>query len=147
MSVFDKAIVSPADDIAGKTARGDDVRVIARASATNGALGLWSSIIAPGTGPDWHTHSREIEVFHVLSGAFRFWCSNDIFDVGPGATVVLPPNVPHQWKNTGAVDGELFTIVTPGGFEQNFLDLAALDEVTDEAAAEIERRLGVAEGR
>lgn len=147
MGIFDKAIVSPRDDHAGKTARGDDVRVIARASETNGALGLWSSVIAPGTGPSWHTHSRETEIFHVLSGKFRFYCGDEEFDAGPGGTVVLPPNVPHQWFNVGDTPGEMFTMVTPGGFEQNFLDIAGLDEVTDEAIGAIDARLGVTDGR
>lgn len=147
MGVFDKAIVSPQQSLTGKTARGDDVMVIARATDTNGALGLWSSVIEPGTGPAWHSHSREIEVFHVLSGQFRFWCGDAVYDVGPGGTVVLPPNVPHQWFNVGDTPGEMFTVVTPGGFEQNFLDVAALDEVTDEALAQIDARLGVTDGR
>ena len=63
MGIFDRAIVSPGHHIIGKTARGDDVTVIARAAATNGTLGIWSSVIAPDTGPDWHTHTRETEVF------------------------------------------------------------------------------------
>lgn len=146
MAVFDRAIVSPDHHIVGKTARGDDVTVIARAEATNGALGIWSSVIAPGTGPDWHTHTREIEVFYVVSGNFRFWCGADIFEGGPGMTIVLPPNVPHQWKNVGTTPGELFTFVTPGGFEQNFLDIAELAVVTPEALESIDRRLGMADG-
>jgi mannose-6-phosphate isomerase-like protein (cupin superfamily) len=146
MGGFDRAIVSPGHHVIGKTARGDDVTVIARAEATNGILGIWSSVIAPGTGPDWHTHKRETEVFHVLSGNFRFWCGTEIFDGGPGMTIVLPPNVPHQWKNVGSEPGKLFTFATPGGFEQNFLDIAELDAVTPEALAKIDARLGVVDG-
>jgi mannose-6-phosphate isomerase-like protein (cupin superfamily) len=146
LGIFDRAIVSPQHSRIGKTARGDDIRVIARASDTNGALGIWSSVIAPGTGPTWHTHSRETEVFHVLSGSFRFWCGSEVFEVEAGGTVVLPPNVPHQWINTGSTPGEMFSFVTPGGFEQNFLDLGGLDTITDDAVAAIETRLGVTDG-
>jgi mannose-6-phosphate isomerase-like protein (cupin superfamily) len=141
VAVFNRAIVATRDSRIGKTARGDDVTVIARAGETNGVLGIWSSVIAPGTGPDWHVHARETEVFHVISGRFRFWCGTEAFDAGPGETVVLPPNVPHQWKNTGTDPGELFTFVTPGGFEQNFLSIAALPEVTEAALLEIDARL------
>ena len=102
MGISDRAIVSPGHHIIGKTARGDDVTVIARAAATNGTLGIWSSVIAPDTGPDWHTHTRETEVFHVISGNFRFWCGSEIFESGPGMTIVLPLNVAHQWKNIGS---------------------------------------------
>jgi mannose-6-phosphate isomerase-like protein (cupin superfamily) len=144
MRVFDQAIVSPAQDQQGKTARGDNVAVIARAEQTNGMVGIWRNVIAPGNGPDWHMHSREIEVFRVLAGTFRFWCGADVFDLEQGATIVLPPNVPHQWKNIGSSPGELFAFVTPGGFERNFLDLAALGRVATVAeATAIENRLGV----
>jgi mannose-6-phosphate isomerase-like protein (cupin superfamily) len=146
MGVFYRAIVSPGHHIVGKTARGDNVTVIARAEATNGALGIWSSIIAPGTGPDWHAHKREIEVFYVVSGSFRFWCGDDIFDGGAGMTIVLPPNIPHQWKNVGDTPGELFAFATPGGFEQTFLDIADIDVVTPEALVSIDSRLGVTNG-
>jgi len=37
----------------------------------------------------------------------------------------------------------LFTVVTPGGFEQNFIDIAALDAVTSDAVDAIEARLGL----
>jgi mannose-6-phosphate isomerase-like protein (cupin superfamily) len=146
MSKFDRAIVTPRDVTAGKTGRGDDVAVIARAGNTNGMIGIWESVIEPGTGPNWHTHARELEVFRVISGTFRFWCGDEIFDGGPGTTVVLPPNVPHQWKNTGPTPGLLFTVVTPGGFEQNFVDIAAMPEITDAGLAEIDRRLEVTDG-
>jgi quercetin dioxygenase-like cupin family protein len=147
MSVFDKAIFSAGSIGTEKTPRGDDITVIARATQTNGMIGVWSSVIAPGTGPDWHSHSREVEVFHVVSGRFRFWCGSDVVDGGPGATIVLPPNVPHQWKNIGDTPGTMFSVVTPGGFEQLFIDMAALGaNVTDEAMAAIDARLGVTEG-
>jgi mannose-6-phosphate isomerase-like protein (cupin superfamily) len=146
MAKFERAIVAPRDATIGKTARGDDVNVIARASDTNGMIGIWESVIEPGTGPDWHSHSRELEVFRIISGSFRFWCGTEVFDGGPGTTVVLPPNIPHQWKNIGTEPGLLFTVVTPGGFEQNFVDIASLSEVTDASLAEIDRRLGVTEG-
>ncbi len=76
MAGFDRAIVSPDQHRVGKTARGDDVTDIARAESTNGALGICSSVVAPGTGPDLHTHRRETEVFHVISGTFCFWCGS-----------------------------------------------------------------------
>ena len=59
MSVFDKALFSAGNTGTEKTARGDDITVIARAGQTNGMVGVWSAVIAPGTGPDWHAHSRE----------------------------------------------------------------------------------------
>ncbi|MEJ0012536.1 MAG: cupin domain-containing protein [Bauldia sp.] len=141
MGIFDRAIVSTRQNHKGRTTRGDAINVIARAGETNGAVGVFGAIIEPGTGPVWHVHAREIEIMHVLSGQFRFWCGTEAFDAGADTTVVLPANVPHRWKNTGTTQGRLLTVVTPGGFEQNFLDLATLPEMTDEAIARIDQRL------
>jgi mannose-6-phosphate isomerase-like protein (cupin superfamily) len=138
---FDRAIVSTLHSSSGKTGRGDAVAVIARTENTNGALGIWSTLAAPGTGPTWHVHTRETEVFYVVSGEFRFWCGTEAFNLGRDNTIVLPPKIPHQWKNIGTTAGQLFAFVTPGGFEQNFLAIAALPAITAEALAKIDAQL------
>lgn len=144
MAPFPRAIVSlPTMPPNGRTARGDDVRVRLRAAETAGRMGAWSAVIAPGTGPSWHSHSRETELFCVISGRFRFWCGTDSWTAGPGSVIVLPPQVPHQWVNSGSDPGELFGMVTPGGFEQMFIDFRALGEVSDADVIAIESGLGV----
>lgn len=144
---FNRAIVArPTDRRIGRTARGDEIRIVALGSETEGSIGIFEGSISPGTGPDWHVHTRETEVFHVVSGSFRFWCGPDEFEAGPGTTVTLPPNVPHQWKNVGEENGLVLTFVTPGGFEEHFIEIAKLDEVTDQAMADIDRKYGVKEG-
>lgn len=146
MAPFPRAIVSfPTDAPNGRTARGDDVLVKARSVDTAGRMGAWVAMIAPGTGPSWHAHSRETELFSVVSGTFRFWCGADSFIAGPGSVIVLPPHVPHQWINIGSDPGELFAMVTPGGFEQMFIDFRALGEVSEADVLAIESGLGVAD--
>lgn len=145
---FTTAVIGrPTDARLGRTARGDEIRIVADSAETGGSIGIFEGTIAPGTGPDWHVHSRETEVFHVVTGDFRFWCGDDVFDAGPGATVTLPPHVAHQWKNVGATPGLVLTFVTPGGFERHFLEIAALDAVTDAALAAIDAKYGVRDGR
>lgn len=147
MGAFDQAIVArPTDPAIRRTARGDDVRIIARSADTAGAIGMFEAWVEPGTGPDWHTHSRETEVFHVVSGTFRFWCGDQRFDGGPGTTVTLPPHVPHQWKNIGDTLAQIMTIVTPGGFEEHFIEIAAMSEITDEAIVALDARYGIVDG-
>lgn len=104
--------------------------------------------IEPGSGPSWHTHSRETEVFVVVSSTFRFWCGDQSFEAGPGSVVALPPHVPHQWFNIGEEPGRLFAVVTPAAFEQMFIDFHAMPgEISDEYIAEVEAGLGVTDGR
>jgi hypothetical protein len=40
----------------------------------------------------------------------------------------------------------ILTFVTPGGFEEHFMEIARLDQVTDQAMAEIDGRYGVRDG-
>jgi mannose-6-phosphate isomerase-like protein (cupin superfamily) len=144
MAPFPRAIVSfPTAPPNGMTARGDDVRVRVHSDQTAGRLGAWTATIAPGTGPSWHAHTRETELFSVLSGSFRFWCGTDSWTAGPGSVIVLPPHIPHQWVNIGTEPGELFAMVTPGGFEQMFIDFRALGVVSNADVLAIESGLGV----
>jgi quercetin dioxygenase-like cupin family protein len=148
MSTFDKAIAAhPNDPRIGRTARGDEIRIIARGADTNGSIGIFEGWAAPGTGPDWHRHTRETEVFQVVTGTFRFWCGDDVFDGGPGAIVTLPPRIPHQWKNIGDEVGQLLTFVSPGGFEEHFIEIARMAEVTDEAMIALDAKYGIMDGR
>ncbi len=144
MAPFPRVVASfPIDLPNGSTARGDDVLVHVRSADTAGRIGAWVATIAPGTGPSWHTHTRETELFCVVSGTFRFWCGTESFVAGPGSVITLPPYVPHQWINMGGEPGRLFGIVTPGGFEQMFIDFRALGTVSDADVARIEGALGV----
>ncbi len=120
--------------------------MIARAVDTDGTIGMWEVWAKPGMGPPWHTHRRETEIFRIISGTFRFWCGQDSFDVGPGATVTLPPNVAHQWKNVGADTGQVLAIVAPGGFEEQFLDIARMPLVSREAIVALDEKYGIIDG-
>jgi len=143
---FPRAVVSfPTDPPNGRTARGDDVLVQVRAADSAGQLGAWVATIAPGTGPSWHTHTRETEMFAVISGTFRFWCGAEQFTAGPGSVVVLPPHVPHQWFNISDEPGRLFAAVTPGGFEQMFIDYRGMDGASEDELLAVEAALGVSD--
>lgn len=104
---------------------------------------MWETFTPPGQGPEPHTHTRETEVFRVIRGLFRFRCGDEEFDAPPGTVVVLAPHVRHSWRNIGDEPGQLFAMVTPGGFEQLFIDIEASCADTPEKIAEIEARMGI----
>lgn len=144
MSAFIKAIVSsPVAEPTGLNARGGRMVIHVRAVHTNGMIGMWEVASPPGVGPDWHTHTRETKVFRVISGTFRFWCGDDVFDLGPGGTITLPPLVPHQWKNVGDAPGQMFAVVAPGGFEEMFIEFARRGSVSREDVLAVETGLGL----
>jgi hypothetical protein len=68
----------------------------------------------------------ETELFRVVASTYRFWCGDEVFDAPPGTIVVLPPHVEHAWRDIGDAMGQMLGIVTPGGCEGIFRDIAAL---------------------
>lgn len=59
---------------------------------------------APGEGPALHLHPYE-EVFILLEGQARYVAGDDELDVSAGDVVIVPPQTPHAFTNTG--DGRL----------------------------------------
>lgn len=121
---------------------GEKQIVHATAEESGGILGAFEGFIAPGHGVHWHTHTREDELFRVIEGRFRFWCGDQTEEGGPGTTVFGPRNVPHRWQNVGDSEGRLLFVVTPGGFERFFADVAALTQINPAMVDELERSYG-----
>ena len=90
-----------------------------------GAVGMFEGIVPSGDGPPIHVHHKEDEVIHVLEGAYRFWLDGAVTTRGPGQSIFLPRGVPHAFQVIGPENGRNLAIVTPGGFEGFFLDVAA----------------------
>ncbi|WP_336799666.1 cupin domain-containing protein [Kaistia sp. MMO-174] len=144
MPAFDKPLASlPGRERIVRNSHGGQVFIHATAAETAGALGMWETFSAPGTGPHWHTHTRETEVFRVISGRYRFWCGDTVVEAEPGATITLPPYVPHCWRNISDVPGRMLAIVTPGGFEQLFIELERRGATSDADVLAIETALGI----
>jgi mannose-6-phosphate isomerase-like protein (cupin superfamily) len=136
-------VSAPGRERTARTPFGAPIVIHATAAETGSALGMWETFTPPGQGPAAHTHTRETEVFRVIRGLYRFRCGTEEFDAGPGTVITLPPFVEHVWRNIGDEPGQMFAIVTPGGCEQLFLDIAATGATTPEEIAVIERRLGI----
>ncbi|HEV2237828.1 MAG TPA: cupin domain-containing protein [Ktedonobacterales bacterium] len=54
----------------------------------------------PGAGPRLHRHPY-VEVFIVLEGSVTFTVGNDQVAGAAGQVVVVPPNTPHKFINSG----------------------------------------------
>ena len=118
--------------------------VHALAAETGGAFGIWDTFTPPGQGPAPHTHARETETFRVIQGTYRFRCGDHEFDAPAGTVVVLPPHVEHEWRNISDTPGYMQAVVTPGGCEHMFLDIAALGpSATRDQISAIEARYGI----
>jgi quercetin dioxygenase-like cupin family protein len=103
---------------------------------TGGAMSIVDSWSPAGSGPPRHIHEREDETFVILSGSCRVWIENDEFLAGPGESVFIPRGKEHTFKVTGDGPSRHLVILTPGGFEGFFAEMAAGQyQIPDDMAA------------
>src|SRR5215211_5535988 len=97
------------------------MKIKARAADTGGALGLVEGTFYQGFGPPLHVHHHEDEGMLVLEGEIRFRQGTEEVTAGPGTLVWAPREVPHAFK-VQSPSARALVIVTPGGFEEMFVD-------------------------
>ena len=71
-----------------------------------------------------HTHEREDEYSHVLSGRLTAQVGDDVVEAGPGELVIKPRGIPHAFWNSGTEPVRFLELICPGGFEEYFFELA-----------------------
>jgi quercetin dioxygenase-like cupin family protein len=88
---------------------------MAGTSDNDGAFDLVVSKMRRGTEPPPHVHSREHEMFYILSGALAVYVDRKVFRVSAGEFMFLPRGVPHAFLLESDEVHQL-TLVAPGGF-------------------------------
>ena len=107
-------------------ASGAVVTVLVSSADSGGAIGVIETVFPPGDGVPFHKHSREDETFYVVSGTGEFRLGDSTVVRGAGSVIFGPRDVPHTFRNVGQDDLKCLIVYSPGGFEQSFLDIAAL---------------------
>ena len=102
---------------------GTRYRTILGTAETGGAMSIIYGEAAPFNGPPTHVHDREDETFIVLEGEVTFEVAGQPFSLGPMGTAFLPRGTPHSFM-TGAKGARCLTVLTPGGFESFFAEMA-----------------------
>lgn len=100
-------------------------RTILSPAETGGAMSIVDSVSPPGSGPPRHVHEREDEIFVVLSGRILFWLPGETCERGTGEAAFIPRGREHTFKVVSAEPSRHLVILTPGGFEGFFADMAA----------------------
>jgi len=97
------------------------------AERTDGRLSVVEHPLAPrALGSPVHTHRNEDEYSVVLEGVVGAEVGGETFEAGPGVMLVKPRGVPHAFWNPTDEPARLLEIISPGGFERYFADLAEI---------------------
>jgi len=117
---------------------------------TGGAVSVVEHPFAVGTITTPHRHSREDEYSLVLEGTIGFRSDDSEVVLEPGGYILKPRGQMHAMWNAGGVPGRIVEVITPGGFERYFHELAELmaeEEPAPSAFAELATRYGLTYGR
>jgi len=123
---------------------GTTVRISSR--QTGGAYCVFEMTTMPGEGVSRHVHDRDEEFYYILEGAYEMQASNERFSAEAGSMVVIPRDVPHEFRNAGDVPARALMIFRPGGFDELGLEMrqaAAAGPLDEEQRQAIFNKWGV----
>jgi quercetin dioxygenase-like cupin family protein len=94
---------------------------------TDGRAAVLEVTIPPRTLVKPHQHSKEDEFSLILSGHVGARIGDEIYEeIGPGASVVKPREIPHAMWNVTDESARILEIVMPAGLEAYFKELAPI---------------------
>jgi quercetin dioxygenase-like cupin family protein len=93
---------------------------------SGGDLAVLEVEIPPGTLVKPHGHSREDELSLVLAGTVGVRIGDRVLEAGQGAYLVKPRGTPHAMWNTGSGPAKVIEMLSPGGLERYFEELAPI---------------------
>lgn len=102
---------------------------------TGGTLNLMEDNLKVEFSLGLHLHRHHSETFYILEGNVDFYIDGEWLTAGPGATVHIPPGIPHALDLPNGQTGKLLMIFQPAGFDQFPAEMAALTDAqkADEA--------------
>jgi mannose-6-phosphate isomerase-like protein (cupin superfamily) len=124
-----------------------EVTVVIRVSAedSGGAMTVLEEV-PPMVDTPLHVHSREDELFYIVEGEHIITLGERELRLGPGEAIFAPRGVPHAQRRVEPGVGRELVVLTPGGFEQFFRDLAEAEgkgTLGPDAYAEASERAGI----
>ncbi len=99
-------------------------KTILSAEEAGGGMSVVDSLSPAGSGPPRHVHEREDEAFVLLTGECEFWMEGQTFTRRAGETAFVPRGREHTFRVLGSEPCRHLVILTPGGFEGFFAEMA-----------------------
>ena len=102
-----------------------EVTIVIKVSAedSGGAMTVLEEV-PPMVDTPLHVHSREDELFYIVEGEHIITLGQREHRLGPGEAIFAPRGIPHAQRRVEPGVGRELVVLTPGGFEQFFRDLA-----------------------
>jgi quercetin dioxygenase-like cupin family protein len=101
---------------------GGTYTILVSGEDTAGKYCLIDMFVPPAGGPPPHRHDFE-EMFSVLEGAIDFTFRGETATVSAGATINIPANAPHSFKNNSREPARILCMCTPAGQDEFFLEI------------------------
>ena len=124
-----------------------EVTIVIKVSAedSGGAMTVLEEV-PPMVDTPLHVHSREDELFYIVEGEHVITLGQREHRLGPGEAIFAPRGIPHAQRRVEPGVGRELVVLTPGGFEQFFRDLAEAERngtLGPDAYAEASERAGI----
>lgn len=88
----------------------------------NTNVAFFVSDTRPGKGPSLHLHPYA-EIFIVLDGQLTFTVGEETIEAKGGQIVVVPPETPHKFRNSGSDTARHVDIHTNGQMVTTWLEV------------------------
>ena len=97
-------------------------------SLTGGRFDFMIGEVGYLTGPPLHVHRDQDDTLYVLEGVLTVQVRDELFELGPGDFATGPPGIPHTFDNVRRDQKpvKVCNVMTPGGLDAQFRDMAAL---------------------
>lgn len=102
---------------------GNTYSMLVSGGQADGRYCLIDMRVPPGGGPPPHRHDFE-EMFTLLDGELQFMFCGETITIAAPATVNIPANAPHVFKNVPGKTAHMPCMCTPAGQEEFFLAVA-----------------------
>ncbi|MBY6114585.1 cupin domain-containing protein [Mameliella alba] len=100
-------------------------KTILSSEDSGGTMSIVDSLSPVDSGPPRHIHHNEDETFVILTGACRLWLEGVETVLHAGQSAFVPRGSEHTFKVIGEAPSRHLVILTPGGFERFFAEMAA----------------------
>lgn len=98
---------------------GGSYSILVSGAQTAGRYSLIDMLVPTGGGPPLHRHDFE-ELFTLLEGELEFSFRGETQTVVAPATVAIPANAPHAFRNVSDRTVHMLCLCTPAGQEEFF---------------------------